>query len=189
MSQIALLADVVAQELAVRKFPYAVAYGPERTQRTGPGIAIGVVFERDRSRGDLIAPPVATRQGAATPKAYRSRQVAGAFTVYAQSPKSGARVRDHEAEADAVCDAVISAMFRAGELGGKPVAFGSCRFLEAADFNGIEQWPGAAVRVEFTVAVPVHDVDYRGRGPGTGVVEDVANTYEAALVAEPPADP
>jgi hypothetical protein len=187
VSQIADLADVVDQELSARKYPYKVAYGPERTQRTGPGIAIGVVFERDRSRGDLIAPPVATRQGAATAKSYRSRQVAGAFTVYAQCPKSGARVRDHEAEADAVCDAVISAMARAGELAGKPVSFGACRFLEAADFNGLEQWPGAAVRVEFSVAVQIRDVDYRGRGPGTGVVFDVANTYEAALVAEPPA--
>jgi hypothetical protein len=186
VSQIADLSDVVAQELAVRRYPYKVTYGPERTQRTGPGIAVGVVFERDRARGDAISPPVATRQGAGTAKAYRSRQVAGAFTVYAQCPKSGARVRDHEAEADAVCDAVISAMVRAGELGGKPVSFGACRFLEAADFNGIEQWPGAAVRVEFSIAVPVRDVDYRGRGPGTGVVHDVANTYEAELVAEPP---
>ncbi|HEY3499770.1 MAG TPA: hypothetical protein VGK73_33995 [Polyangiaceae bacterium] len=185
MSQIAELSDVVAQELGVRKFPYAVAYGPERSQRTGPGIAIGVVFERDRNRGDLIAPPVATRQGAATAEAYYSRQVAGAFTVYAQCPKSGARARDHEAEADAVCDAVISAMTRACKLAGKPVAFGACRFLEASDFNGLEQWPGAAVRVEFSVAVPIRDVDYRGRGPDTGVVSDTSNTAEATLVAAP----
>lgn len=185
MSVVADLADVVDQELSVRKFPYRVAYGPERAQRIGPGVPVGVVFERDRARGDLIAPPVATRQGAATAKAYRSRQVAGAFTIYAQSPKSGARARDHEAEADAVCDAVISAMVRAGELAGKPIAFGSARLLEAADFNGLEQWPGAAVRVEFSVAVPVRDVDYRGRGPGTGVIDDVANTVEASLVAEP----
>jgi hypothetical protein len=185
MSVIAELADVVDQELAVRKFPYRVAYGPERTQRTGPGIAIGVVFERDRARGDLIAPPVATRQGAATPETYYARQVAGAFTVYAQSQKPGTRVRDHEAEADAVCDAVISAIVRASKLAGKPVTFGAARLLEAADFNGLEQWPGAAVRVEFSVAVPVRDVDYRGRGPSTGVVFDVANTVEAERVAAP----
>lgn len=186
MSVVAELSDVVAEELAVRRYPYRVSYGPERTQRTGPGVAIGVVFERDRTRGDVIAPPVATRQGAGTPKSYRSRQVAGAFTVYAQCPKAGARVRDHEAEADAVCDAVISAMVRASELGGKPLSFGASRLLDAAEFNGIEQWPGAAVRVEFHVSVPILDVDYRGHGPSTGVVADVANTYEAALVAEPP---
>lgn len=185
MSVVADLADVVDQELAVRRYPYRVAYGPERAQRLGPGVPIGVVFERDRARGDLIAPPVATRQGAATPKAYRARQVAGAFTVYAQSPKAGARARDHEAEADAVVDAVISAMVRAGELGGKPVTFGTSRLLEAADFNGLEQWPGAAARVEFSVAVPVLDVDYRGRGPNTGVVFDVENTVEVARVAAP----
>jgi hypothetical protein len=185
MSVIADLSDVVDQELSVRRYPYRVTYGPERTRRTGPGIAVGVVFERDRDRGDLIGPPVATRQGAATPKAYRSRQVAGTFTVYAQSPKSGARLRDHEAEADLVCDAVISAMVRAGELGGKPVAFGSARLLDAAEFNGLEQWPGAAVRVEFSVSVPVRDVDYRGRGPATGVVADVANTVEVERVSAP----
>lgn len=185
MSVIADLADVVDQELSVRKYPYRVAYGPERTQRTGPGIAAGVVFERDRARGDVIAPPVATRQGAATAEAYYSRQVAGSFTVYAKSELSGARAREHEAEADAVCDAVVCAMVRASKLAGKPLAFGPSRYLEAADFNGLETWPGAAVRVEFSVAVPVRDVDYRGRGPGTGVVADVANTVEASRVAEP----
>jgi hypothetical protein len=185
VSVIAELADVVDQELAVRRFPYRVTYGPERTQRTGPGIAVGVVFERDRARGDAIAPPVATRQGPATPEAYYARQAAGTFTVYAQCPRSGSRVRDHEAEGDHVCDAVISAMVRACKLAGKPVVFGSARYLEAADFNGLEQWPGAAVRVEFTVAVPVLDTDYRSRGPSTGVVADVANTVEVSRVAAP----
>jgi hypothetical protein len=33
--------------------------------------------------------------------------------------------------------------------------------------------------------VPVRDVDYRGRGPSTGVVFDVANTVEAERVAAP----
>jgi hypothetical protein len=185
VSHIADLSDVVAQELGVRRYPYRVTYGPERTHRTGPGVAVGVVFERDRARGDAISPPVATRQGAATPEAYYARQVAGAFTVYAQSPKTGSGPRDHEAEADAVCDAVISAMTRACKLAGKPLAFGASRFLDAAEFNGLETWPGAAVRVEFSVSVPVRDVDYRGRGYGTGVVHDVENTVEASLVAAP----
>jgi hypothetical protein len=188
MSTVADLADVVGEELAARKFPYKVAYGPERVQRTGPGASLtGVVFERDRQRGDTIAPPVASRQGAATPEAYYARQVAGAFTVYAQCPKPGARVRDHEAEVDAVCDAVISAMVRACKLAGKPLAIGSSRLLGAEDFAGsaFEQWPGAAARVEFSVSVPVRDVDYRGRGPGTAVLEDTANTAEAALVGDP----
>jgi hypothetical protein len=174
VSQIAELSDVVAQELAVRRFPYAVTYGPERAQRLGPSVPGGVVFERDRARGDAIMPPVATRQGPATPEAYYSRQVAGAFTVYVACPRSGARARDHEAEADAVCDAVISAMVRACKLAGKPLAFAASRYLEASEFNQLEQWPGAAVRVEFSIAVPIRDVDYRGRGPGTGVVHDVA---------------
>lgn len=182
MSQIADLSDVVAQELAVRRFPYRVEYGPERAKRTGPGIAPGVVFERDLDRGDLIAAPVATRQGAATPEAYLSRQIAGTFVVYAQSPKPGARARDHEAEVDAVCDAVISAIVRAGKLAGKPAAFGTERFLGAEEFGESEQWHGAAKRVEFSVSVPIRDVDYRGRGPGTGAVADVANTCEAAQV-------
>lgn len=182
VSVVADLADVVDQELAVRRYPYRVAYGPERAQRIGPGIAPGVVFERDRARGDVISAPVVTRQGAGTPEAFSARQVAGAFTVYAQSPKSGSRSRDHEAEADAVCDAVISAMARACKFAGKPLTFGASRFLDAADFNGLETWPGAAVRVEFSVSVPVRDVDYRGRGPSTGVVADVANTCEASQV-------
>jgi hypothetical protein len=183
VSQVAELADVVDQELAARRYPYRVAYGPERTQRTGPGIVGGVVFERDRGRGDTIASPVATRQGAATPEAYYSRQIAGAFTAFVKSPKPGARVRDHEAEADLVCDAVVSAMVRACKLAGKPLAIGASRLLGAEDFNGLEQWPGAAVRVEFTIAVPVRDVDYRGRGPSTGAASDVATTVEIERVA------
>lgn len=183
MSQIADLSDVVAQELRVRRFPYVAVYGPERTQRSGLGAQGGVVFERDTTRGyGTVSPPVATRQGAATPKTLRSRLVFGAFTVYAKSPKTGARSRDHEAELDAVCDAVVSAMVKAGELAGKPVAFGSSRFLE--ENERAEQWPGAVARVEFSVAVPIRDVDYRGRGFGTGMVADVSNTYEAGIVGE-----
>lgn len=189
MSVLAELSDVVAEELRVRKYPHKVAYGPERTKRTGPGIAPGVVFERDRDRGDPYAAPVATRQGAGTPETYYSRQVASMFTVYAQSPKPGARVRDHEAEAEAVCDAVVSAMARACKLAGKLLSPGSLRFLRGADFDltdgrEFENWPGVAARVEFFISVPVRDVDYLGRGPDTGTVSGTGNTYEAALVGE-----
>jgi hypothetical protein len=182
VSQIAELSDVVGEELAARKYPYRVAYGPERTRRAGPGVVIGVVFERDPQWGAYAA-PVASRQGASTPEAYYARQVAGAFTVYAKSPKPGARAREPEAEADLVCDAVVSAMIRACKLAGKPLAVGAARMLGAEDFGESEQWPGVAVRVEFTVSVPLRDIEYRGAGPGTGVVDDVANTFEVERVA------
>lgn len=188
-SDLAELADVVGQELRVRKFPQRVTYAPERAQRLGPGVPIGVLFERDRASGDTIAGPVATRQGAATPEAFFVRQLAGAFTVYATSPQPGASARHHEAEVDHVCDAVISAMYRACKLAGKPLAFTGSRLLDVEDLPGSDDprlRPGAVARVTFTIAIPIQDyARYRGGGPGVGVVDDVANAVEAKQVAAP----
>lgn len=180
---IADLVDLVAEELRLRNFPHKLTYGPERTQRVGPGVQLGVVFERDRVKGDVIEGPALTRPQAAMPSAYLTRRIGGTFTVYAQSTKPGARAQDHEREVDAVCDGVISAMYRVCKFAGKPLAFTGSRLLDAKEFNANEQWPGAAARVEFTVTVLVNDVDYLGHGPGTGTVAAVHNDVTVDLVA------
>lgn len=162
------LSEAVARDLKIRRFPHPIFYGPERAKRGGFDMAI--VFERDRPRGDQIGAPVGAK---INPEVPFVRKVAGAVTVYARSPKPGARSSDHEGECDRVCDGVITALYRILKARRLPLEITDSKILEAVDFNGCETWPGCAARVSFSVTTLVRDVDYLGAGPPTGVVEAV----------------
>lgn len=181
------LTRAVAAELRRRKFPGPCVYGALRAP-TRHDLVHFVIFERDREAGDSIDAAIASTPQAAENKRPFSRALAGRVTVYARSPKPGATEEDHEQEVDDVTDGVLTAMRRVCVSGKVPLAITSCRLFTAEEFNADrpnEQWPGSVARVTFNVAGPVREVDYRGVGPLTGVVDDVANDVEAELVAAP----
>jgi hypothetical protein len=161
----------------MKKFPHPVLYGPERAQRLGT-TAMGVVFERDHQAGDEIAGPIGAR---VSPENPFTHVVSGVATVFAQSSRGGARVQDHECEADRVAHGVICAMFKACKMAHLPFALVDYRLVEAKDLNGCETWPGAIAVIRFRVTTLVRDVDYLGDGDLTGVVADV----HAPLVQSP----
>lgn len=197
---IADLARAVGADLASRKYPYRVVYGPERAARDGFQHAI--VFRRDRSSPDEVAPPVGATRPRATPtgaEAPMTRWVSGVFVVYARSPRAGATAADHEAECDAVCDGVLTAMYRVLKAQGLPLRIAESRVLtredlrveaetEAADDGSgarVADAPGCAARVRFAVQTLVRDVTYTGASGPVGTITEFATpTVEASLPGE-----
>lgn len=176
------LAQAVRVDLAARKYPHTVVYGPERVGRDGFQLAI--VFERDREAGDAIVAPAGA---AINPEAPFNRRVSGLVTVYARSPKPGAIALDHEDECDAVCDGVISAMYRILRARRLPLEIVDSKLLtrdelragvsEADDRSGARSadFPGCAARIRFRVGTVIRDVTYTGVARLTGSpIHDVA---------------
>jgi hypothetical protein len=186
------LAKAVHTDLRARFFPYPVTYGPEIVGHDG--FRSAVVFKRDRKAGDELAPPIgATRPRATTTGAEAPfmRKVAGVFMVYARSSKPAASVIDHENECDAVCDAVLTAMYRLLKARRLPLTIVESRLLTrdelraeaddgtsaADDKSGHRSadWPGCAARVRFTVTTLVRDVTYTGASRALGTVYEFAD--------------
>lgn len=179
------VSQLVKADLARRKFPYRVFYGPERTTRDGQQPAI--VFERDREADEAIeaAPgwkPLQPNENAVGKlSAPYQRWVAGTVVVYARSPRVGARSNEHEDECDLVCNGVLTALRRVCVAGRHEVVIAGEQFLTAQDFNDCEQWPGAAKRIRFTVSELIRETDYTGALPAAAVVDSVDTTVEAEL--------
>lgn len=193
------LALAVAADLRTRKFPHPVVYGPERAARDG--FSAAVVFRRDRSVPDEIAPPVgatrpkATSTGAESPL---TRWVSGAFVVYARSPVPAATVFDHEEECDRVCDGVLTAMYRLLKARSLPWRVAESKMLtredlraeadvaEADDHSGqrFADAAGCAARVRFAVQTLVRDVTYTGVSGPTGTITEFATPVVEASLGE-----
>jgi hypothetical protein len=169
------LADAVALLLKARKYPHPVIRGPELRARDGNDMAI--VFERDIEAGDAIVAPMGAKQISPHVEAPFNRMVSGVVTVYARSPLSGATPGDHEDEVDRVCDGVLCAMYRACKTAKLPLAIVSSALLPPSTPEGgapARMPAGRAAQIRFTVQTLVRDVEYRGGGPLTGVIDDVA---------------
>lgn len=196
---IADLARAVGADLAARRFPYRVVCGPERVARDG--FSSAVVFRRDRAAADEIASavgatrPRATAAGAESPL---TRWVSGAFVVYARSPKPAATAQDHEEECDAVCDGVLTAMYRILKTQCLPWRIADSRLLTRADLRAEAETdagddnsglrsadaPGCAARVRFAVQTLVRDVTYTGASGPVGTITQFAEPVVNATIGE-----
>lgn len=176
------LAAAVGADLRRRKFPHPVRYAPEHSRPAGFEHAI--IFVRDRQAGDPIAAPLGAKDR--NPEVPFNRLVSGSFTVYARCPKPGATVLDHEDECDAVCDAVLTAMYRILKARKLPLQITESRLLGRAEMRDEDDsgandrsgqrsadWPGCAARIRFKVATAVRDVTYKGEAQSEGVIDDV----------------
>ncbi len=165
------LADRVRAELARHKFPVHVTYGPERAQRKGYTPA-GIVFRRDRERGDAITAPTGWK-GTPDPRALYNRRFAGVVEIYVRASRPNAGVADHEDECDRVCDGVLCALYRSTT--GFQLEVSESRLLRGEELEGGDHFEaaGCAARIRFSLASPVREIDYTGDGPATGEVFDV----------------
>lgn len=168
-STLAELARRVDADLRARLFPYRVQYGPERAPRTTPSVP-GIIIARDTELGDGIGPPIGAK---INPECPFTRGVAGVALVYARSPRKGARVDEHEAEADTVADGVLTAMYDICKVACLPLAITEYRMLGEKDFEGCEAWAGRAVQIRFEVTEHVRRLTYKGEARSTGEVFDV----------------
>lgn len=164
------LSIAVGRDLTARGYPYPVAYGPERTQRTGPAKQ-GIVFARLRGVPESVLAPKGAN--GINPEAPYNRKMAGEFTVYARNQKPGATTEEHEDECDRICDGVISAMRRILVARKLPLDVTQVRLIPAHEFNDNETWSGCAAEVSFFVTVLVRDVTYTDRAQSTGTVQHV----------------
>ncbi len=186
------LADRVRAELASRKFPLPVIYGPERAARKGYAPA-GIVFRRDREQGDAIGPATGWK-GSPDPRALYTRRFAGVVEIYVRASRPNAGIADHEDECDRVCDGVLCALYRVTT--GFLLQIGESRLLRAEEFEGQDHFEaaGCAARIRFSLAAPVLELDYTGDGPLTGTVADVdppivTSDFPDYDPAPPPPDP
>lgn len=171
------LADRVRTNLAARKFPHRVVYGPEYAERAAP-VTHAIVFARDRQRGDEVGPLQGWR-GSPEARAPLQRRFRGVVRVYAKSSKSGAAARDHEAICDRVCDGVLTAMY--AEAKGFELRVEGSRLMRADEFSGEQQWSGCAAEILFSIVGAIRHVDYTGAGPDTGEIFD---THAPLVTAE-----
>ncbi len=168
------LAGAVAALMRAKKYPHPVIAGPERAVRDGNEMAI--VFERDVEAGDAITAPMGAKQAPPHVESPFNRRVAGVVTVYARSPLSGATTGDHEDELDRVCDGVLCAMYRACKARKLPLEIVSSQVQPptAKDVESARIPAGRSAKIRFLVTTLVRDVEYRGAGPLTGIIFDVA---------------
>ena len=171
----------VAADLQERKFPVTVVYGPERTLREAWHSAL-IVFERDREQGDTIDVVRGTQRNA---RRRYTRGVGVKVTVYAKSGVSGAMVHEHEREADAIVDGLVTQLDRwAVEGKAAPLEWTESRFLTPEEVDESELGAGAVYRLRFRVGRGVDERDYEGSAQPTGAATSTANAIEVSINGE-----
>lgn len=158
----------VADNLAARKFPIRVEYGPKQTLRE-PGHTV-IVVDRDRGASETVTAAPGTRQN---PKKVLARRLPCRALVFAASTVEGANVHDHEHECDRFVDGLLTSLDEWATRAAAEVAFTGARFATTADGVAaaeLETWPGVVYLVTFTVGRGVVARDYTGAGQPEGAV-------------------
>lgn len=153
------MARDVAADLAARKYPVAVSYGPERVTRDGYPQGV-IVVERDRDGSDAVTPP----KGQVNNPRYKGvRTLAVKATIYARSSLDGPLIGDHERECEKLVDAFIVALEDWGtESKAGYIAITAAKYLDASARADTEQWPGVIYELRFAVPRGVYKRDYVG---------------------------
>lgn len=159
------ISKVVATELATRGCPLRVVYGPERSNDVGltdPRI----VFERPRAAVDTSGPPRSSKNN---PPRRAERLIVGRIRVYASSTADGARVQDHEEQAEQAVDLVIVclqiALGRARVTG--TIGTGGYVPANQLGLDGLETWPGVVYELPITIRRAVYDRSWAGASKST----------------------
>lgn len=144
----------VAASLAAKNWPAQVRYGKERVSRATHYSSL-VVIERDTDSGDSLSTAHGQVRNA---RKLRTRSLAVRASVFAKSPKAGARVNEHEHELEDLVDAVIVAVqLWATESRAGDVDFHMLGPVDSEEHNGSEIGAGAAYDLRFRVQRAVTD--------------------------------
>ncbi len=188
---ISLLAQGVAELLALQRYPAVVTYGPDVTPQPSFYPTGLIQIERDSDASDALEAPQGSRQ---LPQYKALRLVAARATLYIQETLEGARREDHEDLCEAYVDALLVAISdwcSKNERGSNAFRLGTMRYLKAEEQNNEQVWPGVAYRIQFTINRPVMKVSFDGLArqvfPMTGDRRIVANRTEVRYAVEDPA--
>ena len=179
------VAKIVSTELIARGCPLPVVYGPERMADVGltnPRI----VFERPRSLGDAVGPPRCSKNN---PPRRAERGIAGTVRVFASSTVDGARVQDHEEQADQAVDLVIVCLQIAAARIITTMTIGAGGYVSAAELglDGLETWPGVVYELPITIQRAVYDRTWAGDSKST--TDDFSISVSGTCVTTAVPDP
>lgn len=150
----------VAATLKAKGYPFPVLYGPEFNRPTTIN-STRIVFERDRSAGDQIAP---VRSQHVNPRYVSMTAVGIRVLIYAQHTALSAGVQDHEGLADQLRRAVRVAL--AEVIGRRKTHWltASQKFLskEELELRDLLQWPGVVYQILIYVEDGDADVNFDG---------------------------
>jgi hypothetical protein len=174
----AMASDIQAI-LNAKEFPISVIYTPERTERDG--YARMITIERDRSSGDGVSGAVAVNANA---RRVMTRSLGVWARIYVRSELDGARINDHEHEADDLVDALIIALFQwCAETRTLAPTFTEARFLDAKERDDVEEWPGVVYSLRFGIARGIYDRKYDGSAKPTASLSGFANSTMVSRTA------
>lgn len=177
------LALDVHENLQQRKFPISVVYGPEYVPARHVGAQV-IIFERDRSRSDVLDMAPGFQRNA---RKVLARYLAASATFYVKSPLHGAMVHDHENECEAMVDAVLAAFAEwSDRTNTASIEIADARYLSATELASsdrpIQQWAGAVYVLRFNVPRGVMRLDYTGAARPEGAASGVQGQTQARLV-------
>lgn len=178
-NQIREVARAVDAKLAAAKFPFRVAYAPERTDRSDTSNPV-ILFARDRTDGENVLPPKGQQ---ANGRRVLDRMCGVVIKVYARSSLPGAMVEDHEELADYLVDAVLVALEETCKEGKfSPFEYTEARFMypeEIVTEDGKpEHWPGVVFLLRLKIGRGVIKRDYLKAVRPTAAPTGVGNQVE-----------
>lgn len=177
------LASEIAARLVARGFPVEVRYGRDG-DRLSSSVGVSgrrIVIERDRRGADAFGPFPGAR---GNPRSVGVRGIACTATVFAESPKRGARMVEHERDCDQLTDALLVELreWCAEAKAGEPEIVEG-RLLGPDDFTGEPLPAGAAYRLRFRVSRAIARRDYEGDAEPTGTIAGSGVAFSAVRVS------
>jgi hypothetical protein len=163
-------------EIAARKAPFPVVYGPERVDNSdGITTSERVIIERERPGVDVFN---AGKHRNRNPKQRHSVQTSAFCRIVVKDNSHGGRIQDHERRAEKLRDLILDSMDKVigtREQQWLPTTGG---FLSADQLAGLEtlkQWPGAVYEFRFTVLRGNKEVDWTSEAQPEVTFGDGAN--------------
>lgn len=168
----------LSSELAARKVPLELVYGPESTTSTSL-TRQRIVVQRDDSRPEQWRPAVGKRTN---PPTIALRPMACVALVYAQSTVTGARVQDHERLCDTIVDKLVAALrtviLKRHSVWHEPI--GKLLSAEELDLRGMAVWPGKVYELTFDIDRGVTDTNWDSAAAPTGAPTKITSTLSTS---------
>lgn len=167
----------ISENLAARKWPVVVYYGPQRVTREGAS-SLRVTFEADPG-ADVVTPSAGLQRN---PRRVYVRMLGVRIVLQAASCVNGARLCEHVELCDRLVDAVLVELSRWTHDGSHiPVALISTGYVRPEDFSGAEK-ATAGVVYEIRCRIPraVEDRDYEGNAADEAGWSSASNTIRVS---------
>ena len=165
----------VAAYIAAQGCPVPVVYG-----NTRGSVLTDQRIEISRGYGFPDRIEAASGHRPANPTIRSIRSLAALVRIYAKSSSDGARIEDHERQAESIADQVQVAIASVVTQRKNSYRFTSAGFLDDGqkEAEGITQWPGVIYEMRFEVDRGV----YRTTWAGEGLAEETIGAVDGPVI-------